>query len=314
MGVGVLGFGSISWALADELPLPTPVGASTPVAQPDMSVMSAEADTSLALRARAALEADPALSGLNLLVSVVNRAVVVGGPVPDEDLIPRVEAVVRKVPGFSDVKVTCFVHAPTDDPLKREILARMKAANAANPLAGLPTLAIGVPRPDPSPSADLPPLTALPRPTVVEASPTAAAEVYAIGDRRPPGTVTVQRVAGGPFPLFLEEPVGPGGVRVTSLPMPATSAAPSAEPTIPPTTVPTAPPAFGNGNGDGIEAAVSNVRSADARFADLTVTVRGGTAVVAGRARKDADAWEFVQAVRKVPGIDRIVLGRVDAR
>jgi osmotically-inducible protein OsmY len=122
----------------------------------------------------------------------------------------------------------------------------------------------------------------------------------------PLGTVVAQRYE--TIPRLLLDPTPPrrsavGGYSPVPPPLPA-PAVPPAGPTIPPPAVPVTP-------GQDVAAAVDEVRRADRRFAGLTVTVTGGTVTIGGRAIDPGDAWELADAVRKVPGVDRIVVGRV---
>lgn len=88
-------------------------------------------------------------------------------------------------------------------------------------------------------------------------------------------------------------------------PVPAAPAGPPQYPTIPPPAVPVAP-------GQDVEAALDAVRNSEVRFARLTAEVKAGVVTVSGAAADAADAWEFVAKVRKVPGVDRVVLARID--
>ncbi len=229
------------------------------------------ADPALEQRARSALAADRELAGLTLVVSVVDRIAVVGGPVPDAAVADRVGAAVRAVPGLAEVRVECWVPAASEDPLRKLVADRLRGDER-------PPLAL-TPRPAPDPS---PPLLAL-APRQPE-------------EPRPTGTVTVQRIA-VPSALagLLLDPVAAGGV----LPMPA--------PTIPPPAVP-ASPAAGPGSAPTVLAALKR----DPRFAGLTVEMRSGSAVIAGQAARHADTWAFADAVRKLPGVGRVVIGGVD--
>jgi hypothetical protein len=240
---------------------------------------AADRDPALEVRARAALAADPELAGLPLMVSVVDRIAVVGGPVPGADLIDRIEAAVRRATGLSDVRVTCWVPA-TDDPLRRMVGDRLKGAGSLP----VPPLALA-PRPDPTPSPA--PLLALaPRPAE---------------ERTAADTVTVQRITAPPaLAGVLLDPVAPGGV----LPMPSPA---GSYPTIPSPAVPAAPV-----SGPGAVPAVLAALKQDPRFAGLTVELRSGAAVIGGRAGRHADAWEFASAVRKLPGVERVIVGDVD--
>jgi hypothetical protein len=60
--------------------------------------------------------------------------------------------------------------------------------------------------------------------------------------------------------------------------------------------------------GDSIEA----VRRSDARFAGLRAEVRDGAVLfVTGTARQPADAWDFADLLRGVPGVARVAVGPV---
>jgi hypothetical protein len=239
---------------------------------------SAAEDAQLAVRAKSALAADPQLAGLTLLVSVVDRIAVVGGPVPDAGYEARIDTVLRKLPGLTDVKVSCWVQTGVGtDPLTKLVGDRLKQE--------LPPVIVA-PRSETPPAVNVPPLTVAARPA----------------DR----AVTVRRMAARTG--FLLDPVAPGGRPITPLPMPAPAVAVSAPgyPTIPPPAVPTTPTT--------VPAQVAALKSRERRFRGLTVELRDGTATVAGRAARSADAWDFADAVRKLPGVERVSLGTVNVR
>lgn len=257
------------------------LAAAAPAAPPDpLPRATGRGDLELTLRVKSALEADPALKGLNPVVSVVDRVAVVGGPAPSDAAIARLTDVLRTVPGLTDARVRCWVETP-DDPLKTLAAARIKADAAA---AGLPP-ATALPGPPAPPVAGGP--VAFPPSTVVALDP------------RPAGTVVAQRAV-PPVGAFLMDPVAPRSGRTFTPP----AAAPY--PTIPAPAVPVRP------NQD-LAAAVEDVRRADPRFAGLTAVVRGDKVVIAGRAA-DGDAWDLAAVVRRVPGVGRVAFGRVDAR
>src|SRR5690242_4159576 len=64
-------------------------------------------DVVLARSALSALDAEPELKGVNLVVSVVNGVAVIGGPVPNTAIAKRAEQIVRKVDGMKEVRNTC---------------------------------------------------------------------------------------------------------------------------------------------------------------------------------------------------------------
>lgn len=92
-------------------------------------------DVALARAALAELDADPALKDFNLVVSVVDRVAVVGGPVATTAQKDRAADLVRRVPGVRDVRNGCFVQAGSEPLLKSNLAA-------ARPLPVLPPLVI----------------------------------------------------------------------------------------------------------------------------------------------------------------------------
>ena len=79
--------------------------------------LEADSDAVLAINAKAALADDPVLKNLNLMLSVVDRVAVVGGPVPNEDAIKRIESILSNVERLSTYRVTCWVMPTKYDPL-----------------------------------------------------------------------------------------------------------------------------------------------------------------------------------------------------
>ncbi|MBM3983419.1 MAG: BON domain-containing protein, partial [Planctomycetes bacterium] len=134
----------------------------------------AVADVTLARAALAALDADPVLKDVNLIVSVVDRGAVVGGPVATDEIKKRAEAVIRGVPGIASVKNVCFVQADPD-PLLRAVAERMKGGTkpGSAPLPGValaPTAPEGhLPALPPEPPSDL--LAGAPNNSVVAQAP-----------------------------------------------------------------------------------------------------------------------------------------------
>ena len=103
---------------------------AAPAAEPVRSAPSVS-DVVLARSALSALDADPVLRDANLLVSIVDRVAVVGGPVRSPDHGKRAEAIVRRVPGVVDVKNRCFVQ-DVPDALLQAISANKPATKPAN--------------------------------------------------------------------------------------------------------------------------------------------------------------------------------------
>ena len=109
---------------------------AAPAADPAALRSPAISDVVLARSALAALDADQVLRDVNLLVSVVDRVAVVGGPVAAADHGKRAESIVRRVPGIVDVKNRCFVQE-SPDPLLRAMSVR-DPATARRVQADLP--------------------------------------------------------------------------------------------------------------------------------------------------------------------------------
>lgn len=64
---------------------------------------------------------------------------------------------------------------------------------------------------------------------------------------------------------------------------------------------------------DRLPGRLAEVRRLDARFAGLTAAAQGGVVRVAGRVRDAADTWDYVEAVRRLPGVTRVAVGSVVA-
>ena len=138
-----------------------------------------------------------------------------------------------------------------------------------------------------------------------------------VGESRPIARVTVQRYEppiptiaflGDPLPTLLtqaEPKRSDAAYSPLPAPLPAPPVGPPQYPTIPPPAVPIAP-------AQDLDAALAALRKEDARFAGLTVQHRAGTVTVAGSTDPDI-TWEFISRVRKVPGVDKVLLGRMNA-
>lgn len=243
-------------------------------------------DAKLALTIKSKLGADKDLASLNLFVSVLDRVVAIQGPVPSEAAKERIKTLAA-IPGVSDVKVDCFVVA-TDDPLKKEIAARLNPTPkiekpAAVPIAtgGLPSVAIGPPA-----------FAALPRPPVAEDLP---------NPRLDNTTVTAQRPAEPLQPLIesglLAAPVQAAPKMLAITPLPAAPTAARPYPTIPPPNVPVLPVGLKRTSADDIAFALVDVRKSDPRFAGLTVGFANGVVTVSGHSEF---AEAYAAAVRQV--------------
>jgi hypothetical protein len=102
------------------------------------------------------------------------------------------------------------------------------------------------------------------------------------------------------------------------LPPVASVAAPALTPPTRPAVLTTGPPALTTavvaGRPNDVLTAAAGVRGANPKFSSLTVELRDGTLVIGGTAARAADAWEFAQALRRVPGVVRVAVGPVTVR
>ncbi|QDU20241.1 BON domain-containing protein [Urbifossiella limnaea] len=225
-------------------------------------------DVKLARDALAVLDADPALRDFILVVSVVDRVAVVGGPVGTTAQKTRAADLVRAVPGVREVRNGCFVQIGSEPLLKSNL-------SAARPLPVLPPVVIPL---RPGSTAEAPPTGDL-----IAAAPQAEPLT---GER----SVVARRPA-NPGENILQPPV-------------ASSPAASAGVSPYPPGVLTTRPAFAE--------SVETARRSDTRFAGLRAEFRdGGTVVITGTARRPADAWDFADLVRGVPGVTRVAVGPV---
>ena len=121
-------------------------------------------------------------------------------------------------------------------------------------------------------------------------------------DRLAAARTTANRYVPPVGPLLLE-PVVPRPAGYSPLPPPAPPPPPGLPPypTIRPPAVPVVP-------AQDVAAAVAEVRRTDPAFAGLSATVTGGTVVVSGRPADPAELWRLAAAVRRVPGVDRVVV------
>ena len=255
---------------------PRPGVTRQPTALPPMT------DVMLARAALAVLDADPATSRVNLIVSVSDRVALLGGPVPAADIAAQAERLVRGVPGVADVRNRCFVFAHRDPLLKA-------VADITRPADRRPVELPGV-LPGWKPTAVAAAWPAFPPPadpsTRVSLKPTAPAATFLLDPAGPAGPSTAgDAVAWSPVEPKAND-VAPGHL----------------------TARPTAPPA--RSTADTLWD-VAAVRDADPRFRELTVELRAGTLTVGGAAGRLTDAWQFARAAEGVTGVRRAVVGPV---
>ena len=249
------------------------VSAGEPTRRP---FLEADSDPVLAMNAKAALADDPLLAKLNLMVSVVDRVAVVGGPVPSQAHIKRIESILRDLDGLSARRVACWVAATKYDPLADRLAQELRPKE--------PSLENRTPPR---------PLTlSLPNPHEIRP------------DRRPSGNVTVNRVEPErSVSDFLLNPT------LTDLPEISSRAKPVSPRTIPATNVPTQPREPST-----LAQRITAIQQGDNRFARFQVTLKPDYLLITGSAEQASDSWVFAKALRQLPGIERIVVGNVSNR
>ncbi len=144
-----------------------------------------------------AIDADPELKGVNVVVSIVDRVAVIGGPVANARQSKRVEDLVRSMPGIAEVRNTCFVSAgpdPLQGPLADKIASSLPQRPVLYDLPGVLTGTVG--------------------PSSVNTQVAIAEPVGAVVVRKPSMEAGV---LGGPV-----SPATPGTVNVGSSPVPGT--------------------------------------------------------------------------------------------
>ena len=245
-------------------------------------------DVALARSALAVVDSDPQLRDVNLVVSVVDRVAVIGGPVPSDEVGRRAESLVRRVPGIAAVKNHCFVQVGPGS-LIRAVAQPLPSRRPF--LADLPGVLPGAKWTawETESNAAPPDQVALAHPgekAVVVRRPSNPADDVLLGPvRSNPG------VGGFSPPPF--SPVPPAML---------TSGAPAPAPVV----VPTRP--------RDPRAAAAMIREADPRFGGLRIEIVNGMLVISGTVKRSSDAWDLARQLRDVPGITRVVIGSVEVR
>jgi hypothetical protein len=240
-------------------------------AEPAASSSPRFSDVVLARSALAALDQVPELRGINLVVSVVDGIAVIGGPVPSQAHAQRAEQAVRAVPGIRDVRNTCFV-SQGPDPLLRAVTD--KSWTEQQPRSW---------------------------------------EVPGVWERQPPvSPFPLHSVARGPDTnktVIVRRPAEtlPGGREVLGAPVPPQS------PSDPPTRdVPLVAPGTLTATGrDGPLTIARQLQRSDPRFAQVHIEFREHTLWISGSIRQAEDAWELAARLRQIPGVQRVVVGKL---
>ena len=241
-----------------------------------------------------AIDSDPELRGVNLVVSVVNGVAVVGGPVSSAAVSKRVEFVVRGVPGIREVKNGCFVSSGPDQ-LMQAVAERMVTTLPPRPsMTELPGVLTG-PQP---PVWNAPPGSQNPN-LVAAAAPVnkgAGNEVVVRKPANPNGDGL--GLLGAPVGVAGSTPApAPGAVRNSSS---GFGQAPGKLTAASGTGVPT--------NASDILTSAGNVKKVEARFARLTIELSDGVIVIRGTSARASDAWDLGEKLRQIPGVSRVVI------
>jgi osmotically-inducible protein OsmY len=110
--------------------------AGTPALAADTPFFGQSSDTLLSLHVTAAIQAEPALKDLPLVVDVTHGVAVVGGEVPRKTTLELVKAVVASVPGLKGQRVECRI-PPAEQSFYDRVRARLDAPPKPRP-AGKP--------------------------------------------------------------------------------------------------------------------------------------------------------------------------------
>lgn len=281
-GTACLAMSGAAGALIASDPDPIPPAAA-PSAPPEATAPVQAAvtisDVTLARTVLVAMDADPLLKDVNIIVSVVDRGAVIGGPVSSEEIKKRAEEIVRSVRGIESVKNTCFVQADPD-PLLRAMIERLRPGVRPTDVTALPGVAIA----PTAPEGYLPPVPQQP-----------ASDLLASANN---SNTRVAQSPSLPGINILGAPVSPYSPSATAkVPVPSPTPTPGSL-TSSSTTV--AKPAD-------IQAAATAIRKNDARFARLAVELKpDGGLYVTGWSAKAKDAWDFATELRKIPGVPHV--------
>jgi len=264
-------------------PAQSPPPVETAATVTDARAAPAHPDVLLARAALLALDSEPELRGVNLIVSVVDRVALIGGAVGNSRQSLRAEQVVRAVPGILDVRNTCFVSVGPD-PLLKAVTERVGPEPPPRPV--MPHLP-GV-------------LTHIPQPPAPRAARSSAPQAESSTVGKPAEVVVVRRppVTGEGF---LGAPVGAarGPDRSVFDPGEVTPAD-----KIRPSRLPDAE----------LMATVRRTKDREVRFANLTVEFQDGVLWIEGTAPLAADAWDLAQRLQAIPGVNRVVVGSVSGK
>jgi osmotically-inducible protein OsmY len=272
---------SLAWLLGPVLlPLPAVAAAHAPEDFPS-------ADAQITFKARAALRDADGLTFLNLGVRLRHGVAILWGSVPSSELAQRAVETVRRVPGVTAVKNELAVVPP--DGFSPEVLPSISLA---------PETDLGPLATNPSPGGAL-----VARPGErgpVPGQPTASGQTPAVSLLPPIAGNTTPPVKPRDPPVMLLSPVVPVP---SSSPDPEDSSK-SWRPVQPSPAIPLA-------QAVSLAQAVEQVRRADPRFSRLEAEVRDKVVLLRGTVTQGEDTMALAQALARVPGVERVVVEKV---
>jgi hypothetical protein len=121
--------------------------------------------------------------------------------------------------------------------------------------------------------------------------------------RSMPHPVTTQRPPVPTVTVTPATPPAPTPAPQTTTPPPAASPAPTVgEPAatlLPPVAAPARPASL-------LEQ-IDSIRQRDRRFQSIRLEIREGSVFLRGSVTRSQDAWDFAEAVRRLPGVERVI-------
>jgi osmotically-inducible protein OsmY len=254
------------------------VAVARPAAPPAPEAASrGTSDVELAIRAHQAILKDEALASVNIGVRVRDGVATVWGPVPSVEVARQILEKVHRVSGVREVRSELAI-VPHDGNLPDDAAP----APSSRPQSSEPAAVSKLPLPAGAltgrQSGDEP------APAVTSVSllpPTTALAPAADTSRPPPASL------GRPVPL----PPGSSTARPGAAPTQATAADRAASPDL--------------------SAALDALRRGDARFQGIQWQVRDRVVTLGCSASRGEDLMAFANAVSRVPGVERVILGQV---
>lgn len=254
-------------------------------------------DAKLTRSALSALDSDPQLRDIPLIVSVVDRQAVLGGVVPTVELSQRAEAIVRRATGV-EVKNRCLIQ-PRPDPLIQAVADRITPSFIPETSKDLPGIVV-----PPRMNSNSTKVSHHIRPPVDKRN----ADSHTYSQTSPPVVAFKIDPQSAQRPSLLLEPTAsPTGPR------------PVAEPPVPthapvPTRLTTHTATHMNNQNPAMPSArdcstlIQHLIKDNPRFAKLNVQFHAGIVNITSSTTHEVDAWDFAENVRKIPGVRSVIV------